>query len=603
MSRRGLVRHRSASPARLCSVLLAVAALLVGCASIPDSGRVQTVVGDTANQPSQVRYAPGGPSVGDTPAQIVYGFLDAMGAYPVTTDVAERFLTEGAGDDWRSGAGATVYTAPRVAVGDTDNASVGVDLTVDTAAQLDARGRYAVKPQAQRKLSLKLTRVDREWRITNPPAGVLITEEFFNAYYQPMSLFFFDATAQRLIEDPVYIPSGDGLATSLVSGLLRGPEALLGGQSKSFLPTTAMLEGSVPVRSNGLAAVKFARSVRGLSDGARERLSAQIVSTLSQVPGVTGVSIEFDGAPLDIPGVKVVQPAGSWSSFGPPNETSRGQVFALRKNKLVVVAGDSTSKFAGPWGENAEGAVDFRIDPQLRKIAVVPQGRDRVLVAGLSDTSRTERRIVHTGRGILKPVWDSSDRLWIVDRSASGSRLTIVDDKFVSRIVPLGPLANKTLISFELSPDNTRFVAIARERTAGAGDTGSVYVGTIARDPSSTDVTGVSGVTSLPLSRSGLRDARSAAWRSATNVAVLASEGGKIAQSYIARIDGSSVSGGALTGDPVLGDVGAVGVIGSGFVDAPLYVVDKRSRLWLRKGSGGWQRVDADELHAPSYPG
>lgn len=590
-------------PARLGGALLAVAVLLAGCASIPDSGQVRTVVGDTDNQPSEVRYAPGGPSAGDTPAQIVYGFLDAMRAYPVTTDVAEEFMTDDAVEGWRSGAGATVYTAPRVAVGDTDSESVGVDLTVDVAAQLDARGRYLVRPQSQRKVSFELTRVGREWRIADPPAGVLITQEFFDAYYQPLSLFFLDTTAKQLVEDPVYVPSGDGLATSLVAGLLRGPEGLLGGQSKSFLPENARLVGSVPVRSSGLAAVKFGRSVRGLSVGTRERLSAQIVSTLAQVPGVTGVSIEFDGAPLDIPGVKPVQPVGSWPDFGPPHERSRGQVFALRENKLVVVAGDSTSKFAGPWGEDAEGAVDFRVDPRLRKIAVVPPGRSRVLVAGLSGSSATERRTVHAGTGILKPVWDANDRLWILDRAGNRSRLTIVDDKLEARAVPLGLLADKTLLSFELSPDNTRFVAAARDRAAGAGGTGSVYVGTVVKDAAGGVVTGVSEVTALPLARLGLRDARSAAWRSASTVAILASEQGKTAQSYLTRIDGSSVSGGALTGDPVLGDIGAVGVIGPGFVEPPLYVVDRESRLWLRNGSGGWQRVDADRLRAPSYPG
>ncbi|MFY0409246.1 GerMN domain-containing protein [Solicola sp. PLA-1-18] len=567
-----------------------------GCVSIPESGVVHTIDDGVVDTGPSVRYEPPGPSAGASPTDVVYGYLDAMLAFPVSVDVATEYLSPDAARTWRPDAGTTVYRGPRATaeVG-TDEATATLSLSVD--ATLDARGRYAGKGGVTRESIWRLVRVDGQWRIANPPDGLLVEQRFFESTYQPVSLFFLDASRSRLVEDPVFLPAGETLSTSLVTRLLRGPAGLLGGSARTALPENTRLVGSVPVRGDGVTEVDLSGDPGAIDTRQRELLSAQLVRTLGQVPGVRGVRIDVGGAALEVQGTDRVQPLTAWSELDPPGGRAAGQVLALQDDALVVVSGSSTAELAGALAGGTAGIVDFRVDPRLRRIAVVPQGRERVVVADLTSTPDLDGPAAYLGADVLKPVWDAGERLWVADRVARGSRLSVVDGGAVRRI-DLGALARTRLEGFELSPDNSRVVMIAR---SGAGAQ-QVYVGSVVSDDSGAP-TGLADVRPLPLASAGLGAVRSVAWRSATSVVALATAGSVAPQSYVARVDGSSVTGGSLTGDSLLGDVGADRVLASGFEDTPVYIGDRDRRLWLRDSSGRWQRVAGGPLLLPSYPG
>lgn len=584
---------------RALAVVVMAVALAAGCASIPDHGSVATIAGDLATAEPPARIKPALPGSGSSPAQVVNGFLLAMMASPVRYDIARRFLTPDAAADWKPRLRTTVYSQASVtAIGVNDDAPT-VALGYRADAALSERGRYAVGTGAQRTSTLRLEKVDGQWRVDNPPDGLLVSRDFFEGYYLPLDLYFFDRTGRQILADPVYVSAGDQVTTALMTSLLRGTEGFLRNQARSYLPPDLRLDVSVPVRVNGVADVKLRGRVADLTTQARERLAAQVVWTVRQVPNVTGVRITVDGAPFVIPGVDPVQAVDAWDRFDASNVKGRSQLFALRAGRLVVVDGPQIAQFAGSWGDRATTAVDLRVDPSLARIAVVPPGRRTVRTAPLGDSSKL--RTVYTGTDVLRPIWDSAGHLWVVDRTSRGPVLTVLDAK-TPRQVPLGPLATRVLTTFELSADNAHFLAVARP--AGAATTASqVLVGVLVRDPKDNRVVGVADVRALPLAASDVSRPLSAAWRSATSVAVLGSLDASYPQVFLAGIDGSSITGATLSREAVLPDVGASSVVSSGVAEASTYVADRRGRLWLQNAEGRWQQVSNTTLQAVGYPG
>ena len=90
---------------RRAGALAGVAALvLTGCGvSMPESGPVvERTTTTTSRDDGSVNINPRRPGKGDSPEQIVRGFLDAMQATPaVKTSVAREFLTREARADWQ----------------------------------------------------------------------------------------------------------------------------------------------------------------------------------------------------------------------------------------------------------------------------------------------------------------------------------------------------------------------------------------------------------------------------------------------------------------------------------------------------------------------
>ena len=149
---------------------------------------------------------PTGPVPGASPTAIVSDFLDAMEAYPVSMAVAEQFLTDEAAQRWRPEGGTVVYDRRTT----TDVSRGIVALEVDGIVRLSARGTYRAPGEpsgdsGDRKL-FSLSRVDGEWRISDPPDAMYVRSYFFDRYFSPFDLYFLDPTQQALIADPVFLP-------------------------------------------------------------------------------------------------------------------------------------------------------------------------------------------------------------------------------------------------------------------------------------------------------------------------------------------------------------------------------------------------------------
>ena len=94
--------HRPSSRAFRGVLVAAACTLVAGCVQMPSEGPVEVpeVSAATDDLPG-FAFDPRPPQPGESAADVVTGFLEAMRATPVRTNVARQFLSSAAADDWQ----------------------------------------------------------------------------------------------------------------------------------------------------------------------------------------------------------------------------------------------------------------------------------------------------------------------------------------------------------------------------------------------------------------------------------------------------------------------------------------------------------------------
>ena len=216
---------------------IAAAVALAGCVTIPTSGPVEQVAPRGADSDVLPQVTPSGPREGATALEIARGYVTAMRAFPVSTEVAREFLTAEATERWVPSRRTIVYSS----ITTVERDATTVELRTRDTAALSSRGTFRPDPSGrqERVRILELERTDQGWRIASLPDALLVSAGFFEQYYRPFDLYFFTATASALVADRVWLPLGDELATRLVKGLLAGPTRWLRGRAITALSGSA----------------------------------------------------------------------------------------------------------------------------------------------------------------------------------------------------------------------------------------------------------------------------------------------------------------------------------------------------------------------------
>ncbi len=112
------------------------------------------------------------------------------------------------------------------------------------------------------------TDANGEWRISNPPKGLLISQYLFSQFYQQVTIYFYDPSYTTLVPDPIYLPHGNQGATTLIQALLRGgPSQWLGpGGAVSAIPpqTRLSVNAAPPVSADQVVEVSLSEQISGL---------------------------------------------------------------------------------------------------------------------------------------------------------------------------------------------------------------------------------------------------------------------------------------------------------------------------------------------------
>ena len=573
--------------------LVAVAMLLAvsACAGIPSSGPVTKVADDGGLGESTVRYSPARPAEGASPQEIVRGYLDAMLAYPASSGIATAFLTPSAAKTWRPSAGVRVYSSiglsgPTLVAGEdaetTDKARnpVAVQTRLVEDAALDRQGHYTRRGRPG-ELTYQLERVNSEWRIANPKAGLLVTRKFFDDYFRPFEIYNFDKPGLRLVPDPIHVLVGDQLATGLITSLTRGPTGPSADVVRTYVPPLSTLRPSVPVSDDGVADVEYSADFSSMSESVENHLSAQIVWTLRQVSDVTAVRVAGTTTALTGSGA-TTQDVTSWGGFGP--SVAHGHAYAISGDRVVQIDGDSVKRLSGAWGRDARGAVAVGVSDD--GVAGVLAGRRIVRVTN----RKGSQALTFAGSRFITPLWDPDGSVWLVDHPGSRSRVRLVTGDQI-RTIDVGRLAGLDVRTFALSPDSSRYAVTVQ----GAGGS-SIRVGWVRRDTRDR-ILGLSDPTTVHTTAGS---PGSVSWSSGTELTYLAdSQSGR--QVYTTAIDGSSTTGGLARGGALLPDVGASTLaIGSGQTPNR-YAVDARNRLWFLAPEESWQLLPGTRVTSLTY--
>ncbi len=535
-------------------VLLAVAAVvLAGCAAIPTSGPVERVEDESGLGESTVRYTPTGPAAGASETQVVRGFLDAMLAYPVTHRVAAEYLTPEAAQQWRPGVRTTVYSAAEVFSEDTGTSWV----QLEGESRLDEQGRFT-RDRGRQRIDLDLRRVDGQWRIANPPEGVLVSQGWFEDYVRAFDLYFLDGSGRHLVPVPVHEVVGDQLATSLMTSLAIGPRADDPVGLMTAVPDVADLRASVPVVT-GVAEVDFSTRVGDLSVQAQKQISAQVAWTLRQVPIVTDVQITGDGTVI-APTGDAVQDASGWASFAP--DRSRRWAIVVAGGIVHQVGLRSVEPVPGAWGTDDQGASMVTVGDG--RAAAVWTDRARVT------DGRGAEPVDISGERFRRPVIDIDGLTWLVDLPDGRSRVRVHDGTSIELVPSPGLPA---VSSFAISPDGARYAATGGGRL--------IYGGIERRDGR---VVALSPPTTLPSPHA----ARQVTWVDGSRVAHLGPAG---AQVRSVRIDGTGDVDAWPGGGQLLPEITPVGLVATSASRSDLFLLDAEGGVWLLDRTR-WEPVD-----------
>ena len=337
------VRCGRSRPMRRTPLLLAVVLLLLGlvagCVSVPTSGPVEKVEGQPPECQNCINVDVAPPSPGDEPKQIVQGFLRATSNFQPNYAVARQFLTTGAAEKWAPESGVSIYSGSLQAAGTT------VILDGRLVGSLGPDRTYTAQDKAWR-VNFGMVKENGEWRISTPPAGLMVAEFAFSSFYQSYNLYFV-GNGSALVPNPIYLPNlrnQASIASVLMRALLNGPSDWLAPAVTSAIPEGTALSVDAVTINDGVAEVALSDNVLSLNDGQRTLMAAQVLYTL-QPTGIQGVTFTVNQQPYAIPGADPgtyeVTLDSRFAAFDPIPPGIVDSLYTARDNK---VSGDGVAR-------------------------------------------------------------------------------------------------------------------------------------------------------------------------------------------------------------------------------------------------------------------
>ena len=474
---------RLVRPLAAC-VAVAVASALSACGGLPTVSAVQqgSQVGEPAVQP--VRAQPDGPAKGATPDQIVRGFLRAGAGAGFDDDhaIARSFFTPHVKDAWQPDSGVKVYGADSPLKIELLTPTT-VRVTASVVAEVDSVGRYRETPVGTLALAtFGMQKLDVGWRIALPPKGfgLWLSASDLDRIYRPFTIAYVSKTARTIVGDRRWFPITPGLATTLARTQLAPVPSYLSGAARTGVPDgTTLAVDAVPIQS-GRAVIDLSASALLADPDLRRAMWAQFVTTLMQVPSVTEVSLEVQGAGLDLP--EIPDRVSVMTTLGyEPASFDPAKIAILRAgSKLSRVSPDRP-----PDRDQPSKGAQPPAGPALPKIPTgwvsLGLSGDGLEIAGIGgdhhDLARWQGtrilQLAEFGSKLTKPSYDSLNGLWVAGQAGGAARVWVIDtslrpiEKARPRLILAPWLAKRTVLALRVASDNQRVALITTDRAGG----------------------------------------------------------------------------------------------------------------------------------------
>lgn len=542
-------------------LVLAALALLTGCVGMPTEGPVEESQVDAGvDSAPGISYDPLPPQPGQTPTEIVSGFLEAMQATPIRPTVALQFLTSDAQEAWKPERRILTYADLDAPTGD---ATVSVDLA--DVNHYDERGGW-VRADPGLELDFELATEDGEWRIDAVPDAWVVPDTWFDDWYQRVSLYYFDPAAEILVPEPVFVPEGEQFASSLVRGLLTRPTGPSSQVIRTFYPARTEPGLSVPIKS-GVADVSLDGDPAAVDQDTADRMLVQLVWTLRQDPRVGAVELRIGDRAFGTAGGRTQVNLDVGAAYDPTRVGATSDLFALQDGLLVRGPVGSLRETSGPLGQVDLGARAFGVSLGGTTVAAVTGGGTAMVQAPVDEPDGEVREVVGGAVDLLAPAWDHRDRTWVVDRAGGRARIFVVADG-AAREVAVRGVTGRDVTRLLVSRDGTRLVAVVRGRRVD-----EVLAARVQQDADGR-VVGVLRARTLALADDRRGRIRDLAWRTPTTVSVLSAVSDDLSEVRTVSVDGApgviATEGSTRSRGPTTSLVSSPG-------DAPVYAVSGRN--------------------------
>ncbi len=426
--------------------------LLASCGQIPTSGPVVEYTPKPKQGSSAgIEIAPLPPVADASPEVIAEGFLYAMSTYQPGYLAAREYLTPEARERWKPEQGLLICGSGRPIKVD------GTEATVDCplVGRLDSRGKYAPAAKGFTHDLGLIKNADGQWRISNPPQGLLISSYLFERSYRALSIYFLTEPGDRLVPEQIYLPTRAATPKQVLAALLRGPTEWYSKIARSAFPAgTTLNTVDIPVDDAGVARISLSEQIDDLTLDERSQLVAQLVWSMSQFSSIRFIELTVNGQPY------LTGAAGSQGRIAVPSMQSFAPVPSGLGSKTLVAdltrygwLGDQISWIAPLPKPLASGSF----------LAALNRDADEVVIADHNSllSGKVAQPLASTPVAgmALRPQYTEPHVAWAMATSAAATTVyRMQGGDWTSVRAPA--LANKLVLAFRISPEGSRVALI-----------------------------------------------------------------------------------------------------------------------------------------------
>ncbi|MFJ1755182.1 LpqB family beta-propeller domain-containing protein [Kitasatospora sp. NPDC088134] len=555
------------------AALLAVAA--TGCVSMPSGGPPQRLdASQGAADGVQVHVYPVAPHKGESPYDLLAGFLDSSNADQAGYDTAKQYLTPAAAKSWKPDervvvlAGAPTLTtiaepAPEV---------TSVDLAVrgDQVAELDRQHTYQARSGGRYRESFTFVKLadgpDKgEWRINTLPNGLIVDQTNFKNGYRPVHRYFFaqpDPSSTRpqaapvLVPDPIYLRRRIDPLTEAAQATADGPSQWLGAVVYSRLDGVTV--SSVTVSDNRVATVKVDGVDLAADPGRCKQMAQQLFQTVADQQGkLDRLDLSAPHGACALGSTEAAQTAPGAPAGGDAGTQAYVQLADGRLTRYQE--GPDPIPVPGVLGQVPQagqprpGAVAVRRDGAAA--ALIGEDGGRLYRVDIAESGKYGDPVVTSrapkpDQGLASPSWDGRQDLWLVDRDPAAPRVLMVRDRTVVPVQVEG-LNGRTVQSLRISSDGTRIALLLR----GADGSVRLAIGLVRHGGTATAPT--ASIVSLGDIAPQLTEVAAVSWGDTDQLVVLGKESDRLQQLHFLGTDGSRPTDSPLQGGESMTELSA----------------------------------------------
>ncbi|HEY3340170.1 MAG TPA: GerMN domain-containing protein [Propionicimonas sp.] len=535
---------------------------VTGCATVPTSGPVEHHTPQAAGVNTGVHVDPLPPANGASQQLVVEGFLHAMGVYQPNYGVARQYLTPTASEGWHPESGVEVYTESDQLV----ESDQGVALSYVQVGSVDASGIY-LSDNTNKRYIFELSKDPAgQWRIVNPPAGLMVSRYMFTTNYTAVNLHFLNSAGDVLVPDPRFFASGEQAPAAVVRAQLDGPSAWLEPVVQKVATADVGVEG-VTIQADGVVDVRLAAAAGALPVEQRTALLSELAYTMTGLPAVSAVQVSAGGPPWQSDfGTSQVAPQ-TFASRSPTNTSAPRVLFTISDGKLKRLRDPSR------WDDlvDVESGVvkpeQIAVRSDLGEVAAITGSGTQLQTAPLGEG---KPKVLRVGSALLRPDYARNGELWSFASSGSDN-LRVYRDATPLK-VDASALPKGQIVAAKVSQDGARIAVALRQ-----GNRTEVGLAVVARTQGAVRLAGWHAI-DLTMNTGTAGRAIDVGWVSATELAVL--QIGSGGETSVIRV---SQDGAAATD---------IGPSNSGSVEQ-LAAIPGRTSLALDAG-GGVYRFDGE---------